>query len=187
MLIFWYKHTLSPFSLGFDLWTMSRTGSSAYYWVADATPPLRNSKTTMFMLSTPPTTTFFVTPTPRVPFLSSSKPSSVSLLRSSTASYSPCCSSSSSITPKVKSNDNNNCYLVSAKHSPANTSASVSSRTFLNAKNEQGSLHFSLSLSSLSSHLASLVSLSWTSSIFFPYEICSLRLGSIFLFLIVFV
>lgn len=116
---------------------MSRTGSSAYYWVADATPPLRNSKTTMFMLSTPPTTTFFVTPTPRVPFLSSSKPSSVSLLRSSTASYSPCCSSSSSITPKVKSNDNNNCYLVSAKHSPANMSASVSSRTFLNARNEQ--------------------------------------------------
>ncbi|KAG5067751.1 hypothetical protein JHK85_000128 [Glycine max] len=104
---------------------MSTTGSSAYHCVAH----LPNNKT-MFMLSTPPTTTFFATP--RVlPFLSSKLSSSSS---SSTASSSPCCSS---ITPKVKSKDNNNCYLVSAKHSPANMSASVSSRTFLNARNEQ--------------------------------------------------
>lgn len=123
-------HTLS-FSF---VWRMSTTGSSAYHCVAH----LPNNKT-MFMLSTPPTTTFFATP--RVlPFLSSKLSSSSS---SSTASSSPCCSS---ITPKVKSKDNNNCYLVSAKHSPANMSASVSSRTFLNARNEQGSL---LSLSSL--------------------------------------
>ncbi|KOM45511.1 hypothetical protein LR48_Vigan06g081700 [Vigna angularis] len=113
---------------------MSMTGSSAYC-VAHAFPPFfRLSNKTMFLLSTPPTT-FLPTPTtPRVPLLSStasssstssSSSSSISL-RSSTAP-SPSCSS---VTPKDNS-------LVSAKHSHPNMSASVSSRTFLNARSEQ--------------------------------------------------
>ncbi|XP_014521075.1 glycerol-3-phosphate acyltransferase, chloroplastic [Vigna radiata var. radiata] len=113
---------------------MSMTGSSAYC-VAHAFPPFfRLSNKTMFLLSTPPTT-FLPTPTtPRVPLLSStasssstssSSSSSISL-RSSTAP-SPSCSS---VTPKDSS-------LVSAKHSHTNMSASVSSRTFLNARSEQ--------------------------------------------------
>ncbi|TKY70062.1 Glycerol-3-phosphate acyltransferase [Spatholobus suberectus] len=107
---------------------MSTTRSPPGYCAAHAIPSLRLTNKNMFILSTPPTT-FFATPTPRVPFLSSQPSSSVSLRSASTPS--PSCSS---ITPKVESKDN---YLVSAKHSPANMSASVSSRTFLNAQNEQ--------------------------------------------------
>ncbi|ESW30242.1 hypothetical protein PHAVU_002G136600 [Phaseolus vulgaris] len=107
---------------------MSMTGSSAYY-VAHAIPPfLRLSNKTMLLLSTPPTTFFPTSTTPRVTLLSSTSSSSSSSisLRSSTAP-SPSCSS---VTPK------DNC-LASAKHSPPNMSASVSSRTFLNAQSEQ--------------------------------------------------
>ena len=134
------------FSFGFDLWRMSMTGSSAYY-VAHAIPPfLRLSNKTMLLLSTPPTTFFPTSTTPRVTLLSSTSSSSSSSisLRSSTAP-SPSCSS---VTPK------DNC-LASAKHSPPNMSASVSSRTFLNAQSEQGSLTSPLSFFFLSSHSAS--------------------------------
>ncbi|KAK7307334.1 hypothetical protein VNO77_40296 [Canavalia gladiata] len=106
---------------------MNMTGSPAYC-AAHANPPLCFTNKTMFILSTPPslTTTFL----PRVPF-TSSKPSSTSIsLRSAAAPSTPSCS----LTPKVKSKDN---YLISAKHSPPNMAASVSSRTFLNAQNEQ--------------------------------------------------
>ncbi|RDX87035.1 Glycerol-3-phosphate acyltransferase, chloroplastic, partial [Mucuna pruriens] len=108
---------------------MSTTGSPAYC-VANANPPLRLMNNTMFILSTPPTT-FFAMPTPRVPFLSSKPSSSSSISLRSAISPSPSCSST---TPKVKFNDN---CLVSAKYSSANMSSSVSSRTFLNALNEQ--------------------------------------------------
>ncbi|XP_027359720.1 glycerol-3-phosphate acyltransferase, chloroplastic isoform X2 [Abrus precatorius] len=103
---------------------MRMTASSAYC-VAHANPPFRLRTKTMFILSTPPSppTTFFSTPSARVSFFSSKHSSSAS----------PSCS----LTPKVKSKDSNCNYLLSAKHSPPNMASSVSSRTFLNAQNEQ--------------------------------------------------
>ncbi|KAK7309651.1 hypothetical protein RJT34_06553 [Clitoria ternatea] len=94
---------------------MSMTGSRAQC-VAHANPHhQRLTNKTMFILSTTPTTFFpTLSPTSRVSFRSPS----------------PSCS----LTPKLKSKDT---YLVSAKHSSPNMAPSVSSRTFLDAQNEQ--------------------------------------------------
>ncbi|XP_057417180.1 glycerol-3-phosphate acyltransferase, chloroplastic [Lotus japonicus] len=109
------------------------TGSHAYC-VAHANPAsslrLQNKTMSMSILSTPHTT-FFTPPPPRVPF-SKPPPSSSISLRSVTApsrSSSSSCSCSCSLTAfKVKSKDS----VVSAS-----MAAPVSSRTFLNAQNEQ--------------------------------------------------
>lgn len=104
------------------------TGSFAYSVAHAISSPCLQNKT-MFILSSPPTTFF---PVPRVPFShSSSKPSSsssISLRSATTPSLSASCSCSCSLTFKVKAKEN----VVSA-----NMAASVSSRTFLNARNEQ--------------------------------------------------
>nr|QNN94188.1 glycerol-3-phosphate acyltransferase [Ammopiptanthus nanus] len=105
------------------------TGSHAF----SSSLSLTNRNKTMFILSTPPT--FFADPTLRV---SSSKPSSSSsIYMRSAIPPSPVaaasCSSSSLFSLKVKARDN----LASPKDFPAKMAATVSSRTFLNAQNEQ--------------------------------------------------